>query len=189
MSAAATERVKTLDRIKAACITVLGSGYLWPPGTWGSAVAALAFVLVWWLTGLSGGPGRAVDAIVIAGVLASSATCVIWGEWAIQRFQRADPREFVLDEFAGQWIALLALPLAGHLSPTALAAVVFSQFVLFRVADVIKPPPARQFEKLPAGWGILMDDLMAGVYANIAGQLLWRLTPLAAWLAHPAAAA
>jgi phosphatidylglycerophosphatase A len=188
LSATVPQPVKAPDSIKAACITVLGSGYLWPPGTWGSAVAAAAFVLIWWLIGLAAGPRWAVDAVVVAGVLASSAMSVMWGEWAIQRFQRADPHEFVLDEFAGQWIALLALPLAGTANAASLAAVVFGQFVLFRVADVIKPPPARQFEKLPAGWGILMDDLMAGIYANVVGQLLWRLTPLAAWLAHSAAA-
>lgn len=189
MNALATKRAQALDRIKAACVTVLGSGYLWPPGTWGSAVAAAAFALVWWLVGLSAGPRWGVDVIVVAGVLVSSALSVICGEWAIQRFQRADPHEFVLDEFAGQWVALLLLPLAGTASATALAAVVFGQFVLFRLADIVKPPPARQLEKLPAGWGILMDDLMAGVYANLAGQLIWRLTPLAGWLAHPSIAA
>jgi phosphatidylglycerophosphatase A len=189
LSAAVPEGVKAPERIKTACITVLGSGFLWPPGTWGSAVAALGFLLVWWLIGLAAGPRAVIDIVLAAGVLVSSAMCVIWGEWAIRRFQRADPHEFVLDEFAGQWVALLALPLAGPVDAIALAAVVFGQFILFRLADIVKPPPARQFERLPAGWGILMDDLMAGVYANIAGQFLWRMTPLAAWIAHRATAA
>ncbi|MBP9026496.1 MAG: phosphatidylglycerophosphatase A [Phycisphaerae bacterium] len=182
-------RLKTAELIKTACITVLGSGYLWPPGTWGSAVGALAFVVIWWLNGLAAGPQWTVDLIVVAGVLVSSVMSVIWGEWAIQRFGRADPRQFVLDEFAGQWVALLAVPLALAATPAALAAVVFGQFFFFRIADVIKPPPARQLEKLPAGWGILLDDLMAGVYANVAGQLLWRATPLASWLTQQTATA
>jgi len=61
--------------------------------------------------------------------------------------------------------------------------VIGGQFVLFRALDVIKPPPARGLERLRAGWGILLDDLVAGAYANVLGQLLWRATPLAAWLA------
>jgi phosphatidylglycerophosphatase A len=147
----------------------------------------LVLLLVWWVNALASGPRLAVDAIVVAGVLVSSGLCVVWGEWAIKRFRQADPHEFVLDEFAGQWVALLGLPLAAQVHVAGVIAVVFGQFVLFRLADIAKPPPARQLEKLPAGWGILMDDLMAGVYANGAGQLLWRLTPLAAWLARQAA--
>jgi phosphatidylglycerophosphatase A len=52
--------------------------------------------------------------------------------------------------------------------------VVLIAFVAFRFFDILKPPPCRQLEKLPAGWGILMDDLMAGVYANLASQLVIR---------------
>jgi phosphatidylglycerophosphatase A len=46
---------------------------------------------------------------------------------------------------------------------------------VFRAADIVKPPPARQFERLPCGWGVLMDDVMAGVYANLLGQVAVRL--------------
>jgi phosphatidylglycerophosphatase A len=54
------------------------------------------------------------------------------------------------------------------------AAVLAVQFFLFRLFDVVKPPPARQLERLPAGWGILLDDLAAGIYANIVGQVVFR---------------
>ncbi len=63
-----------------------------------------------------------------------------------------------------------------------MAGVLVGQFLLFRVFDVVKPPPARQAEALPAGWGILTDDLIAGVYANLVGQVIWRVTPLAGML-------
>ena len=88
----------------------------------------------------------------------------------------------MLDEFAGQWFALLALPVGLDAGLRAVACVVGGQFVLFRVLDIVKPPPAFGLQRLPAGWGILVDDLAAGAYANLVGQLLWRLTPLAAWL-------
>jgi phosphatidylglycerophosphatase A len=48
-------------------------------------------------------------------------------------------------------------------------------FVLFRIFDIIKPPPIRQLEKLKGAWGVLMDDVLAGVYAQIALQIFWRL--------------
>ena len=50
-----------------------------------------------------------------------------------------------------------------------------SAFLLFRLFDIWKPPPARRFERLPGGLGVVADDLMAGVYANLCGQLLWRV--------------
>jgi len=168
------------DRLREACITVLGSGHLRPaPGTWGSGVSALIFVVFWWVLAAVGAPAHAIDAVVVAGIVVSSWLSGLWGEWAIARFGSKDPRQFVLDEFAGQWVALLWLPAIASRGFWPLAWVVGGQFVLFRIMDVIKPPPARQLERLPAGWGILCDDLMAGVYAAAAGQLLWRLTPLA----------
>jgi phosphatidylglycerophosphatase A len=169
------------DGLKTACITVLGSGFLRPaPGTWGSATACVLFAPVWFV--LHHVDGWAVDAGLLAGILLASVLAVVWGEWASARFASKDPHEFVLDEFAGQWVSLLVLPIAGSASLWGLACAVGSQFFLFRVFDVLKPPPARQLERLPAGWGILFDDLAAGIYANLAGQALWRLTPLAQWL-------
>ncbi len=119
---------------------------------------------------------------LVAGVLGSSWFSVRLGGWAIARFGRSDPRPFVLDEFAGQWTALLALPVSYHAGGGSVAWVAGVSFLLFRVFDVLKPPPARQAESLPAGWGILIDDLVAGLYANLVGQVLWRLPPVTAWL-------
>jgi phosphatidylglycerophosphatase A len=75
-----------------------------------------------------------------------------------------DPQFVVIDEVAGQLIALIAVPLAWK---TFLAG-----FILFRVFDIFKPPPVRQLEKLPEGTGIVLDDVAAGLYALIGMQLL-----------------
>jgi phosphatidylglycerophosphatase A len=104
-------------------------------------------------------------------VLLAGAGTVAWGSWAAEKFGRPDPPQCVSDEAAGQWLALAFLPIT---SARDLCIVAGMQFVLFRLLDIIKPPPVRQLEKLPAGWGILADDLAAGVLANLLGQVLLR---------------
>jgi len=169
------------ERVRLAAITVLGSGYgPIAPGTWGSAVACAVFALLWWLVQGLHGPAWVVDVVVAsAGVVLSSWLSVLWGPWAITRFGSRDPKPFVLDEFAGQWAALLVLPPAASAGFWGFGCVLAGQFVLFRALDILKPPPARQVEQLPEGWGVLCDDLVSGLYANVLGQLAWRLSPLA----------
>jgi phosphatidylglycerophosphatase A len=75
------------------------------------------------------------------------------------RVGRKDPGVVVIDEIVGQWIALILIPLCLW---TTIGA-----FLLFRLTDIVKPYPARQLEALPGGWGIVADDLMAGLYANL----------------------
>lgn len=77
-----------------------------------------------------------------------------------------DPQIVVIDEVAGQIVALIAAPLSWK---TLLVG-----FILFRMFDILKPPPVRQLEKLPEGTGIMVDDLAAGLYALIVMQLLLR---------------
>ena len=184
MSAASRERVREL------CITVLGSGYApFASGSWGSlAAVGLALLLIGPPLAL-GAPRWSAEALLLAGVALSSLLSVRWGAWALQRFGGSDPKPFVLDEFAGQWVALLLMPIAVGSAPAAILAVLGGQFFLFRLMDVLKPPPARQLESLPAGWGVLCDDLMAGVYANLLGQLVWRGTPALTWAASLGSAA
>jgi phosphatidylglycerophosphatase A len=171
------------DQLKTACITVLGSGFApLASGSWGSLAAVILWAPLWLLPAAWGGPRWAVEISTLAGILLASWLSVAWGQWAIRRFASKDPKPFVLDEFAGQWVALLWLPISLHADWTTLAWVVGGQFLLFRLFDIIKPPPARQVEKLPDGWGILIDDLFAGLFANIAGQLVWRFTTAATTL-------
>lgn len=75
----------------------------------------------------------------------------------------------VIDEVAGMWAAMLFVPLTW---PSALAA-----FILFRLLDILKPFPVRQAERLGRGWGIMMDDLAAGAYANMGVRVLCALLP------------
>jgi phosphatidylglycerophosphatase A len=174
---------RSRDRIREAFITVLGSGYApIASGSWGSLVATILFVAVWWLLIELAGQRLALELALLVGIALSSWLSVRWGEWAMARFKRKDPKQFVLDEFAGQWVALLWLPAAAETGLLGFTCVVGGQFLLFRILDIIKPPPARQVERWPAGWGILCDDLIAGAYANLLGQILWGFTPLLVWL-------
>jgi len=109
--------------------------------------------------------------LLIAGMILASIAAVMLGPWAIGHFGRKDPGPFVLDEVAGVCLTMLLLPLRAGWHELS---VVITAFVAFRIFDVLKPPPCRQLEKLPQGWGILADDLMAAVYANLLSQLVIR---------------
>jgi phosphatidylglycerophosphatase A len=143
--------------------TALGSGYSpVAPGTAGSAVGVLLF---WPLAGR----GLAVQlgallAVVLVGVVSASIVARAAG--------REDPGIVVVDEVAGQWVTLLALPFT--------PAVALAGFLLFRVMDVVKPWPARDLERLPGGWGIMADDLAAGVLAHLALRVGLAVWPVAA---------
>ncbi len=77
---------------------------------------------------------------------------------------KEDPQHVVIDEVAGQWIALIACPVDWRHALLAL--------LLFRAFDIVKPWPARQLENLPGGWGIMLDDVAAGLYALLGMQIL-----------------
>lgn len=142
--------------------TFFGIGNLRPgPGTWGSAAAALI-----WIAASRAIPPR-LHPEFLAGLIVLA---VLVGIPAATRVARAsnkkDPQNVVIDEVAGQWISLL-------FAPVTWKAIVFG-FILFRVFDILKPPPVRQLERLPEGTGIVVDDIAAGVYALIIMQLLIR---------------
>ncbi len=80
-----------------------------------------------------------------------------------KRFRRKDPGQVVADEVVGYLVATCAIA-------PSLASVVIT-FVLFRIFDIVKPFPARRSERLPGGWGIMVDDLWAGLYANLAARV------------------
>jgi phosphatidylglycerophosphatase A len=111
--------------------------------------------------------------LAIAGMgLLACVLCVLTGPAAQATFGKKDPGQCNIDEWAGQCLTLMALPM-GH-SAGSVALTLAVGFVSFRVFDIIKPPPVHQVEKLPLGWGVLLDDLIAGVMANFAAQLLLR---------------
>ncbi len=100
-------------------------------------------------------------------VLAGSIICVLFGPEVIEATSKKDPSEVVADEAAGQAVAFIG---AYALGADAVVIVTTAGFLLFRFFDILKPFPCRRLEKLPKGFGILADDLMAGVYAAIVLQ-------------------
>jgi phosphatidylglycerophosphatase A len=152
---------RALDYSARVVATAFGSGYSpFAPGTAGSAVGLLLF----WPLASRPWPWQ----------LAACAAVFLVGVAAAGRVARSlgvpDPGLVVVDEVAGQWLTLTALPFT---PATALAG-----FVLFRVMDVVKPWPARDFERLHGGWGIMADDVMAGVYAHLALRALLLVWPV-----------
>jgi phosphatidylglycerophosphatase A len=150
------QRKQTLsDRLVVAIATGVYVGYLPPaPGTLGSL---LGLLLLW---PLKPGTVQVLVTLFLIGVgivVADQAARVIGGQ---------DPPAIVIDEIAGIAVATLLLP------PQVPERVV--AFVIFRVFDVIKPFPARQAERLPGGFGIVGDDLIAGLYTNLLVRL-WLL--------------
>jgi phosphatidylglycerophosphatase A len=151
-----------LHACASALATGFGSGYApVAPGTAGSLVGVLLF---WPLARLP-----------LGWILATTGLVFFLGVAAATRVARSvgleDPGIVVVDEVVGMWIALLLVPL----TPLNVACA----FVLFRIMDVVKPYPARDFEQLPGGWGIMADDVMAGVYANLVLQIGLRVASLA----------
>ena len=135
------------------------------PGTVGSAAGLLFYALVWW----SG------SALVEIGLIVGLFAAGVWaGTTAERYFGGVDPGPIVLDEVVGMLITLAFIPGLGWSG--ALAG-----FFLFRLFDVIKPYPANRFEQLHGGLGVMADDAMAAVYANLSLRFLLWVAP--GWIA------
>jgi phosphatidylglycerophosphatase A len=142
--------------------TFFGAGLLKPgPGTYGS----IAAVLLWYAAAHLLHPpqiplaiGTAVAAVIATLVGIPAATIVA------RESGREDPGHVVIDEVAGQLIALIAMPADWRHAALSL--------ILFRLFDILKPPPIRQLERLPTGTGIMLDDLAAGLFALVIAQLI-----------------
>ena len=140
--------------------TFFGIGRLRPgPGTWASA----ATVLLWWLIARWIGAYWQPWATILLALLA-----VATGIPAATRVSRAsgskDPQWVVIDEVAGQFITLIAVPISWKS--------LLLGFILFRGFDIVKPPPLRRLEQLPEGVGIVVDDVGAGLYALVVMQVI-----------------
>ncbi len=128
------------------------TGYLkGPTGTYGSFVALLIYLI----------PGVENLGILIPLILLTS----FYGIWVCGKFEHIygdDPKEATIDEFAGMWISLI-------LAPKEVVYLV-AAFLIWRVMDIVKPFPARNFEKLKGGLGVMADDIMSGVYTLLIMQ-------------------
>ena len=134
------------------------------PGTVGSAAGLVAYLIVWWTQ------SRAVEVGLIVGLFALG----VWaGTTAERYFGGIDPGPVVVDEVVGMLITLAFIPVGVS------GAIV--GFLLFRIFDIIKPFPAGRLEALHGGLGVMADDAMAAVYANLSLRVLLWLLP--GWIA------
>ena len=155
-----------MKRLLASCF---GLGRLpLAPGTWGSLPPVIIFALLCYFE--TSAP--LVSIVMAALALAGSFVCVKCASVVIAATGKSDPRQLVADEFAGQ--ALVFVAAAFLYEPDFMKTAVLG-FVFFRIFDIAKPWPIRRLEKLPSGWGILADDLLAGLYAAIALVICLRL--------------
>lgn len=152
--------------------TFFGVGNLRPaPGTWGSLAAMPAA----WALHLAGGPWALVAGLGVALGLGLWATGRVMAETG-----KSDPSEVVIDEVVGMWIAILPLSFGAArvgADITALWPGWVVAFGLFRLFDILKPGPIGWADRQHTAWGVMLDDVMAGVLAAC-GVLL------GAWLAH-----
>ncbi|MDR3694006.1 phosphatidylglycerophosphatase A [Mucilaginibacter sp.] len=131
--------------------SVLGIGFIKGGGTIAAAVCGICWYLAW----AGGYPALWTSliitlAITLLGVWSSSIVEAIWGK---------DPSKVVIDEVAGMAIGLLFLPVN--------VKYLLCAFILFRFFDIVKPFYIRKMEEIPSGWGIMMDDVLAGIYTNL----------------------
>jgi phosphatidylglycerophosphatase A len=131
----------------------LGIGYIKGGGT----IAAIVTCLVWWML--------QPDGIFNTRMIAVTAAVTVIGTWSstvVEKDWGKDSSRVVIDEVAGMCISLLFVPITVQWIVTAL--------VLFRFFDIVKPLYIRKAEALPGGWGVMTDDILAGVYSNIVLQ-------------------
>jgi phosphatidylglycerophosphatase A len=149
-------------------IATLGPlGRLKAPGTWGSAAGLLWWAVVVRLAHAKGGPHEFIfdSLVVLAAILLCGVAAAFIG--------KKDPSEIILDEFAARPRVVLFNPYVyGGASAFLL---ILLGFLFFRLFDITKPFGIKALEKLPGGFGIVLDDVMAAIYANLALQAVARL--------------
>ncbi len=153
-----------MTRVAVFIATVAYCGYFpFAPGTVGSAAGLVVYLLVWW----------SHSALVEVGLIVGLFAAGVWaGTTAERYFGGIDPGPIVIDEVVGMLITLAFIPVGWSGALTG--------FLLFRVFDVIKPFPAGKLESLHGGLGVMADDAMAAVYANLSLRLAIWLLP--AWI-------
>jgi len=133
--------------------TGFGSGYIpVAPGTAGSIVAILLYYLFYI------NPLEWIVLTILFFVIG------VWSATQIEKDIGKDPSIVVIDEIVGQWIALLFLPYS--------LTIVIGAFIFFRLFDILKPYPINKLENMKGGLGIMIDDVLAGIYANLVLQAL-----------------
>lgn len=156
------------ERLRLLALTAGGLGLMRPAsGTWGSTPPPAIFAMMI----LAGAPLTSVRIAMIVLLVLACVACIVFAKWGEARWGKKDAGQIVADEVAGQCIPLLIIP--AIVEPTSgegflrLTIVLGAAFLLFRFFDIAKLQPANAAQKLPHGWGVLIDDLVAGVYATI----------------------
>ena len=158
------------------------SGYIpWASGTFGSIVGALFFfipgfsnpviLLLAIVAGLAAGMYTSAQVADVEGDRLTKSAQKTKDRFQPERHDTPDPSIVVIDEIVGMWIAMFALPTFVHHPLTTIVVA----FLSFRFFDIIKPYPAKQVERYKSGWGIMLDDVIAGIYANIITRILVEL--------------
>jgi len=125
------------------------------PGTWASFAVLIPVYFLHYFFGTT--------ALVIFAIVSSLIT--IWTADACTKAWGDDPGQMVMDEWAGQTIVFLLVPFGGNIIRSII--VLLLGFGFFRFFDILKPLGVNKLQKVPGGWGILLDDILAGFYANI----------------------
>lgn len=143
------------NRVLLAVGTALGLGYApVAPGTAGALLGVAIFVAI-----ALAAPAALQTWLIALALVVVSVLTVALTPWAERYWKKKDPGNYVLDEVAGFLVTVLLFR-----APNLWLTVIWA-FVVTRVLDILKPPPARQLERLPAGWGVLADDLCTSLYA------------------------
>lgn len=128
------------------------------PGTVGTLVALFPILIYW---------NRGGEYVLLNQISITLAVFFI-GIWAstvvVETFKEKDPEYIVIDEIAGYMVAMIGFPTNWKILLLA--------FVLFRIFDILKPPPIKYFEKLPSGLGVMADDIIAGIYTWLVMYIL-----------------
>ena len=146
-----------MERFHRLISTCLGIGYT-PKG--GGTVAAVACCIAWYFAGAGGNESAFLEVSVTGLILAIG----IWSAGKVENKWGKDSSKVVIDEVAGMCLTLLFIPVRWQY--------VLIGLVLFRFFDIVKPLYIRRMEKLNGGWGVMMDDVLAGIYSNIVLQLI-----------------
>ncbi|HVV55728.1 MAG TPA: phosphatidylglycerophosphatase A [Mucilaginibacter sp.] len=137
--------------------TCLGIGYI---GKGAGTIAAIACCICWYLAWAGGYP----PILFSAGITVLITLLGIWSSGVVSKLWGKDPSRVVIDEAAGMCLSLLFVPVN--------ITYVLTGLILFRFFDIVKPLLIRKMESLPGGWGIMLDDVLAGVYTNILLQVV-----------------
>lgn len=150
-----------MDKLKKVLGTSFFLGYLpIAPGSWASlgVLIPVYFILTQW-----GLPGIGISVILFSLI-------TLWSADTCEREWGKDPSQVVMDEWAGQSLTFFLIRDTVFANHSVI--ILLTGFVLFRIFDIIKPFGVHKIQKLPGGWGILSDDLLAGLYANICLEIL-----------------